>query len=71
MDGLVSEGFGVVVLDDFSSGRENLNRHCGKLGFCLVEGEVGNSADVRKALDVVDACLRVTEKRNFYMGCLL
>ena len=56
VDRLVSEGFDVVVLDDLSSGRrENLSVHFGKSNFCLVEGDVRVKADVRKALDGVDA----------------
>jgi nucleoside-diphosphate-sugar epimerase len=43
-----------VVLDDFSSGRENLNQHFGELGFCLVDGDVRVKADVEKALEEVD-----------------
>ena len=55
VDRLVSEGFDVVVLDDFSSGkRENLNEHFGKRNFCLVEGDVRDKADVEKALEGVD-----------------
>lgn len=55
VDGLMSEGFDVVVLDDFSSGRrENLSVHFGKPNFCLVEGDVRDEADVRKALEGVD-----------------
>ena len=65
VDGLLSGGFDVVVLDDFSSGkRENLSVHFGGSNFCLVEGDVRVKADVEKALDVVDAYLRVTEKRK-------
>ena len=38
VDRLMDEGFEVVALDDFSSGRrENLNQHFGKANFCLVE----------------------------------
>ena len=59
---MVSASFDVVVLDDFSSGRENLNQHFGKLDFCLIEGDIRDKVDVRKTLDVVDACPRVTEK---------
>ena len=62
VDELMSRDFDVVVLDDFSSGkRDNLSQHLGKPSFCLVEGEraraldVRNSADVKKALDGVDA----------------
>ena len=55
VDGLISEGFDVVVLDDFSSGRrENLSLHFGKPNFCLVEGDVKDKADVKKALEGVD-----------------
>ena len=55
VDRLMGEGFEVVVLDDFSSGKgENLNQHFGKANFCLVEGDVRNKADVRKALKGVD-----------------
>jgi len=46
VDKLMDEGFEVVVLDDFSSGRrENLNQHFGKANFCLVEGDVRDSVD--------------------------
>ena len=55
VDRLVSEGFDVVVLDDFSSGkRENLDEHFGRSNFCLVEGDVNVKADVEKALEGVD-----------------
>jgi len=58
-DGLMSEGFDVVVLDDFSGvSRENLSSHLGEPNFCLVEGDV-RKADVKRALenvDVVSAC---------------
>jgi len=55
VDRLVSEGFDVVVLDDFSSGRrESLSQHFGKDNFCLVEGDVRDGADVKKALEGVD-----------------
>lgn len=54
VDGLISEGFDVVVLDDFSGGRrENLSLHFGKPNFCLVEGDVKDKADVKKALEGV------------------
>ena len=56
VDGLMSQGFGVVVLDDFSGGRrENLSTHLGERNFCLVEGDVRNEADVKSALEGVDA----------------
>ncbi|MCW3993669.1 MAG: SDR family oxidoreductase [Candidatus Bathyarchaeota archaeon] len=55
VDGLLSGGFDVVVLDDFSSGRrENLSAHFGEPNFCLVEGDVRDEADVKKALEGVD-----------------
>jgi len=55
VDRLVSAGFDVVVLDDFSNGRsENLSVHFGKRNFCLVEGDVNVKADVEKALEGVD-----------------
>jgi len=55
VDGLMSEGFDVVVLDDFSSGRrENLSVYFGKSNFCFVEGDVRVKADVEKALEGVD-----------------
>jgi UDP-N-acetylglucosamine 4-epimerase len=55
VDGLTSEGFHVVVLDDLSSGRrENLSVHLGKSNFCLVKGDVRDEADVKKALEGVD-----------------
>ena len=56
VDGLMSQGFGVVVLDDFSRGRrENLSSHLSEPNFCLVEGDVRNEADVKSALEGVDA----------------
>jgi len=55
VDGLMSGGFDVVVLDDLSSGRrENLSVHFGKPNFCLVEGDVKDKADVKKALEGVN-----------------
>jgi nucleoside-diphosphate-sugar epimerase len=55
IDELLSKDFDVVVRDDFSNGRrENLSLHFGKPGFCLVEGDVRDEADVKKALDGVD-----------------
>ncbi len=55
VDGLMSGGRDVVVLDDLSSGRrENLSAHFGKSNFCLVEGDVRDKADVKKALESVD-----------------
>ena len=55
VDGLMSRGFDVVVLDDLSSGRrDNLSVHSGKPNFCLVEGDVKDKADVEKALEGVN-----------------
>jgi len=55
VDGLMSGGFDVVVLDDLSSGRrENLSLHLGEPNFCLVEGDVRVKADVKKALEGVN-----------------
>jgi len=56
VDGLMNEGFGMVVLDDFSGGsRDNLSPHLGEPNFCLVEGDVRNEADVKRSLENVDA----------------
>jgi nucleoside-diphosphate-sugar epimerase len=55
VDGLMSGGFDVVVLDDFSSGKlKNLSVYSGESNFCLVEGDVRDKADVKKALEGVD-----------------
>lgn len=52
---MVSEGFDMVVLGDFSSGnRESLGQHFGMDNFCLVEGDVRDRADVTKALEGVE-----------------
>jgi len=53
------------VFGCFSNGsHKNLRQQLDKLGFCLVEGDIRDKVDVRKALDVVDVCPRVTEKRE-------
>jgi nucleoside-diphosphate-sugar epimerase len=55
VDKLVEEGFYVIVLDNFSSGsRENLSLNFGKPNFCLVDGDVCEKVDVRKALRDID-----------------
>jgi UDP-glucose 4-epimerase len=55
VDRLIDEGFDVVVLDDFSSGRrENLSVYFGEANFCLVDGDVRDKADVKKVLEGVD-----------------
>jgi len=51
----MSQGFGIVVLDDLSGGsRDNLSSHLGEPNFCLVDGDVRNEADVKRALENVD-----------------
>jgi UDP-glucose 4-epimerase len=56
VDALRSQGFDIVVLDDLSGGsRDNLSSHLGEPDFCLVEGDVRNEADVKRALEGVDA----------------
>ena len=56
VDELVDEGFGVVVLDDFSGGgRDSLSSHLGEPNFCLVEGDIRTEADAKRALENVDA----------------
>lgn len=56
VDELMSEGVGVVVLDDFSGGsRENLSSHLGEPNFCLVAGDIRTEADVKRALEKMDA----------------
>lgn len=56
VDRLMREGYGVVVLDNFSGGEvENIQCHSGCEGFHLVRGDVRNSDDVRKAIRGADA----------------
>ena len=56
VDRLISKGFDVVVLDDFSSGsRKNLGAHIGKSNFRLIKGKIQNRTSVGKALENVDA----------------
>lgn len=55
VDRLMNEGYRVVVLDNFFSGRvKNLSQHFGKANFCFIEGDVRNRTDVRNALKYVD-----------------
>ena len=65
IEALVSEGFDVGALDDFSSGRrENLSVRFGKPNFCLVEGDVRDKADVKKALEGVDVVFHLAAVIN-------
>ena len=49
VDWLMDEGFEVVVLDDFSSGRrENLNQHFGKANFCWLRVMFGIGLMLRR-----------------------
>lgn len=54
IDRLLYEGFEVVVLDNFFSGkRENLTPFLGKSNFRLVEGDIRDKAKVKNALNGV------------------
>ena len=56
VDRLLSEGFEVWVLDDFSAGRmENISHHEDVREFHLVKGDVRDSAVVNKVVKGVDA----------------
>jgi nucleoside-diphosphate-sugar epimerase len=56
VDRLLSEGFEVWVLDDFSSGRmENVAHHKDEALFHLVKGDIKDSAVVNKVVKDVDA----------------
>jgi len=55
VDRLLGEGFEVVVLDDFSSGRvENLKHHFGRDGFVFVRGDVRDRDVVGRVVEGVD-----------------
>jgi UDP-glucose 4-epimerase len=55
-DRLVKEGYEVVVLDNFFSGKiENLKHHLGSGMFYLVKGDVRSSDNVKEAIRNVDA----------------
>jgi len=55
MDRLLKEGYEVVILDNFSSGRvKNIQRHLSSQRLHLVRGDVRNSEDVKKAVKDVD-----------------
>ena len=56
VDGLLGEGFDVVVLDDLSTGRlENVKDHLIEEGFRFIQGDVRDREVLRKALEGVDA----------------
>jgi nucleoside-diphosphate-sugar epimerase len=55
VDRLLSEGFEVWVLDDFSAGRmENISHHEGVREFHLVKGDIRDSNVVKKVVEDVD-----------------
>ena len=55
VDRLMEKGFEVTVLDNFSTGSlKNLSQHLGKANFHLIEGDIRNERDVKKALKDVD-----------------
>ncbi|MEM3823589.1 MAG: SDR family NAD(P)-dependent oxidoreductase, partial [Candidatus Bathyarchaeia archaeon] len=55
VDKLMTEGFDVVVLDNFYSGKlANVSSHMSKHNFCLIKGDVRKRADVERALTDVD-----------------
>jgi len=57
---LISDGYSVVVLDNFYSGRlGNLKRHLSCDGFRLVEGDVRDGKAVRDAIRGVDAVVHL------------
>ena len=56
IDKLLHEGFEVIALDDFSSGKiENLRHHSGASSFRLIRGDIRNMGDVKKAVEDADA----------------
>lgn len=55
VDRLLTEGYEVMVLDDFSAGRmENISSHRGEREFHLVRGDVRDVGLVEKVVDDVD-----------------
>ena len=55
VDRLMEKGFEVAVLDNFSTGSlKNLSQHLGKANFHLIEGDIRNERDVKKALEDID-----------------
>lgn len=56
VDGLMNEGYEVVVLDNFFSGETgNIRHHLDSGKFRLIKGDVRSSEDVKEALRDVDA----------------
>ena len=55
VDKLIERGFKVVVLDNFLNGKHgNLAQHKDNPDLCLIEGDIRNKKDLRKALKGVD-----------------
>jgi len=55
VDRLIKEGYEVVVLDNFSSGKvKNIQHHLSSQRLQLVRGDIRNSEDVKKAVKDVD-----------------
>jgi UDP-glucose 4-epimerase len=55
VDRLIAEGYEVIVLDNFSTGKiENVQHHLNNQKFNLVKGDVQNSGDVNKAIKDAD-----------------
>jgi nucleoside-diphosphate-sugar epimerase len=58
VDRLLTEGFEVTILDNFSTGRiQNIESHRDREEFHLVRGDVTNVDLVRRVVDHVDAVL--------------
>ncbi len=56
VDWLMSEGYEVVVLDNFSEGvMENIVQHLGRENFQLIKGDIRNLITVKKAMEGVNA----------------
>lgn len=56
VDRLIKDGYEVVVLDDFFTGKiENIKRHLDNKKFYLTKGDVRNSEDVKEAVRNVNA----------------
>ncbi|MCD2425440.1 SDR family oxidoreductase [Niabella pedocola] len=54
----LEKGYGVVVLDNFSTGyRHNIEQHFGNTHFKLIEGDIRNQEDCEKAVTGVDYVL--------------
>lgn len=56
VDGLLSEGFEVTILDDFSAGQmQNISHHKNVRGFHVVHGDVRDAELVKNTVEDVDA----------------